>query len=152
VNSNAMKRRGVAAAATIAAAATLGTAAVQAAAAQAAPAAAAGRRQLAVTTLSNFKVVLTATRAAGHAAAPSASVTAAGYKHTGKGWKLIATKTIGKPNGWYWYSVDVCSITVTQLKPEPSSASPSDRLSVSLLMGPALGCAGTVRENFGTGR
>src|SRR5260221_10009038 len=61
-----------------------------------ASAAAAQQRQLAVTTLSGFKVVLTATRSPGTGPGPAATVTAAGYRHTPRGWKLIAAKQIGK--------------------------------------------------------
>jgi len=98
-------------------------------------------RQLAVTTLSSFKVVLTATRSPGNAPAPVATVTAAGYRPTSRGWKLITTKRIGTAGGWFWYSTAVCSLTVTQLKAEPSSAAPSDTITVSLLETPALGCS-----------
>jgi hypothetical protein len=101
-----------------------------------------------VATLSSFKVVLTATRSPGHSAGPSASVSAAGYTNTAKGWKLIATKTIGKPNEWFWYSVSICGLTVTQLKPEPSSAAPSDTVTATLLMTPALGCSGAITQDF----
>jgi hypothetical protein len=45
-----------------------------------------------VTTLSSFKVVLTATRLPGGGPAPVATVTAAGYRNTPQGWKLIANK------------------------------------------------------------
>jgi photosystem II stability/assembly factor-like uncharacterized protein len=110
------------------------------------------RRQLAVATLSNFKVVLAATRALGQSAAPAASVSAAGFRRTAHGWKLITTKTIGRRGGWSWYSVDVCSLTVTQLKPGPSSARPSDTIKASLLMTPALGCSATTTADFGPGR
>ena len=100
------------------------------------------RRQLAVTTLSSFKVVLTATREPGPEPGESlnATVTAAGYRHTSRGWKLITTKRIGGAGGWSWYATDVCSLTVAQLEPEPSSAAPSDTITVSLLWGPAIGC------------
>jgi hypothetical protein len=101
------------------------------------------RRQLAVTTLSSFKVVLIATRSPGPGPGPLATVTAAGYRHTSRGWKLIATKRIGQHSGWYWGPVEVCSLTVTQLKPLPSSAAPSDTITVSLLITPALGCSKT---------
>jgi hypothetical protein len=40
------------------------------------------------------------------------------------------------------YATEVCSLTVTQLKPEPSSAAPSDTITVRLLWGPAIGCLG----------
>jgi hypothetical protein len=102
------------------------------------------RRQLAVTTLSSFKVVLTATREP----AESATVTAAGYRHTARGWKLIATKRIGKASQWSWYATDVCSLTVTQLKPLPSSAANSDTVTVSLLWGPAIGCLGPYAQSW----
>ena len=104
------------------------------------------QRQLAVTTLSWFKVVLTATREPGPEPGENvnATVTAAGYRHTARGWKLIATKRIGGARSWAWYSTDVCSLTVTQLKPGPPSGSPAavqwDSITVSLLWGPAIGC------------
>jgi hypothetical protein len=106
------------------------------------------QRQLAVTTLSSFKVVLTATRSPGTAPAPMATVTAAGYRPTSGGWKLITTQRIGKASGWFWYSTAVCSLTVTQLKPEPSSAAPSDTITVSLLETPALGCSGPYTKSW----
>jgi hypothetical protein len=108
-------------------------------------------RQIAVAALSGFKVVLTATRSPGQSEGPTATVSAAGYENTAQGWKLIATKTIGKPNQWFWYSISVCGLTVTQLKPEPSSAAPSDTVTVTLLMTPALGCSGALIEDFGPG-
>jgi hypothetical protein len=123
------------------------------AAAPSAPASGAVRapeRQIAVAVLSGFKVVLTATRSPGQSAL-AATVSAAGYETTGQGWKLIAAKTIGKPNQWFWYSVSVCGLTVTQLRPEPSSAAPSDTVAVTLLMTPALGCSGAITEDFGPG-
>ena len=98
------------------------------------------QRQLAVTTLSNFKVVLTATRKQ----TDLATVTAAGYRSTSHGWKLIATKRIGGAGQWFWYSVGVCSFTVTQFKPTPPPGSPSmepwDSMTVSLSADPAIGC------------
>ena len=106
------------------------------------------QRQLAVTTLSRFKVVLTATRSPGTGPGPAATVTAAGYRHTPRGWELIAAKRIGKASGWSWYATEVCSLTVTQLKPEPSSAAPSDTITVRLLWGPAIGCLGPYTERW----
>ena len=106
------------------------------------------RRQLAVTTLSSFKVVLTATRSPGTGPGPRATVTAAGYRHTSRGWKLIATKRIGPARGGSWYATEVCSLTVTQLKPGPSSAAPSDTITVSLLWGPAIGCLGPFTKHW----
>ncbi len=102
------------------------------------------RRQLAVTTLSSFRVVLTATRSRGTGPAPMASIAAAGYRHAAHGWKLIATKRIGAAGRWSWYATEVCSLTVTQLKPAPPAGSPAavrwDSITVSLLWGPAIGC------------
>jgi hypothetical protein len=99
------------------------------------------RRQLAVTTLSSFKVVLTATREP----ELKAVVTAAGYRATTHGWKLIATRRLGT---YFWYSTEVCSLTVTQLKPEPSSAAPSDAMTVRLLLTPALGCGRPLTKHW----
>lgn len=102
------------------------------------------QRQLAVTTLSRFKVVLTATRVS----RLDATVTAAGYRHTSHGWKLIATKRIGKAASWSWFATDVCSLKVTQFTPEPSSAKPSDSITVNLLWGPAIGCLGPYTKHW----
>jgi hypothetical protein len=101
-------------------------------------------RQLAVTTLSRFKVVLTATRVS----RLDATVTAAGYRHTSGGWTLIAAKQIGKSGFWSWFATDVCSLNVTQFKPEPSSAAPSDAMTVNLLWGPAIGCLGPYTRHW----
>src|SRR5215467_4275398 len=94
------------------------------------------RRQLAVTTLSDFKVVLTATREPGHPLL--ATVTAAGFRRSGGGWQLIAVKQIGKTSGWFWFSVETCSLTATQLKNNTVSPSPPvvpfDSIKVSLLI------------------
>ena len=106
------------------------------------------RRQLAVTTLSGFKVVLTATRSPGTGPDPAATVTAAGYRPTAKGWKLIAIKRIGTARKWSWYATEVCSFTVTQLKPQPSSAANSDTITVSLLQDPAIGCLGPYTRSW----
>ena len=102
------------------------------------------QRQLAVTTLSRFKVVLKATRVS----RLDATVTAAGYRHTPNGWKLIATKRIGKAASWSWFATDVCSLKVTQFTPEPSSAKPSDSIRVKLLWGPAIGCLGPYTRHW----
>jgi len=96
------------------------------------------QRQVAATTLSDFKVVLTATREPGHP--PLATVTAAGYRRSGGHWQPIATRRIGKASGWFWFSVQTCSLTTTQLKDNMVSTSPpvvmSDSIKVSLLVTP----------------
>lgn len=105
------------------------------------------RRQLAVTTLSDFKVVLTATREAGHPLL--ATVTAAGFRRSGSGWTLIAIKRIGKASGWFWFSVETCSLTTTQLKNNTSPPVVTfDSVKVSLLITPAIGCSGTFSERW----
>ena len=99
------------------------------------------QRQLAVTTLTHFRVVLTATRGGpGHRL--QATVTAKGYRRSGGRWKLIAAKRIGPVNGWEWFGVDTCSLSVTQFKPHQPSPPfiPFDSMKVSLVAGPALGC------------
>jgi hypothetical protein len=102
-------------------------------------------RQIAETTLTGFKVVLTLTRVG---TSLNATVTAAGYQNVASHWNLMGSKRIGPAGRWFWYSADVCGLTVTQLKPEPSSAAPSDTLTVSLLMGPALGCTPDITETW----
>lgn len=105
-----------------------------------------------MTTLSNFKVVLTATRSPGTGPDPTATITAAGYRHAARGWKLIATKRIGAPTRWSWHATEVCSLTVTQAKPGPPSGSPAavqwDSITVSLLWGPSIGCVPPITSHW----
>ena len=78
------------------------------------------RRQIGATTLTHFKVVLTATRGGpGHWL--QATVTAKGYRRSDGHWTLIAAKRVGPVNGWEWFSVDTCSLTTTQFKPHAPS-------------------------------
>lgn len=108
------------------------------------------RRQLTVTTLSNFKVVLTATREPRHPYL--ATVTATGYRRAGNGWKLIATRRIGKASGWFWFSAQTCALKTTQLKNNTVSPSPQvvrfDSIQVSLLITPAIGCSRTYSQRW----
>lgn len=104
----------------------------------------AAQRQLAVATLSRFKVVLSATRVS----RLNATVTAAGYRRTPHGWKLIAARRIGKAGAWSWFATDVCNLRVAQFKPEPSSARPADSMTVNLLWGPAIGCLGPYTKRW----
>ena len=110
------------------------------------------QRQLAVTALSNFKVVLTATRSPGTGPGPTATITAAGYRPTAHGWKLIATKQIGAADRWSWYATEVCSLTVTQTKQGPPPGSPAavpwDSVTVSLLWDPAIGCLPPITSDW----
>jgi hypothetical protein len=95
-------------------------------------------RQLAVATLSSFKVVLTATRTSGQP--PRATVTASGYRRSGGRWKLISTQRIGQASQWFWFSVATCSLTTTQFQ----GSSPTRRVAaikVSLLATPSIGCS-----------
>ena len=107
-------------------------------------------RQIGVTTLTHFKVVLTATRGGpGHRL--QATVTANGYRYSGGHWTLIAAKRVGRVNGWQWFSVDTCSLTATQFRdnaqPSPPVI-PFDSMKVSLLLGPALGCSSTYSQRW----
>jgi hypothetical protein len=108
------------------------------------------QRQLAVTRLSDFKVVLTATSEPGHPLL--ATVTGAGYRRSGSAWTLIATRQIGKASGWFWFSVESCALTITQLKNNTVSPSPPvvrfDSIKVSLLITPAIGCSGTYSKRW----
>lgn len=89
----------------------------------------------AVTTLSDFKVVLTASRAR----AP-----AAGYGNRSRLlaiWQPLEAdwqKAIGKSSGWSWHSVQACSLKTTRLKDNTASPSPPvvrlDSIKVSLLI------------------
>lgn len=108
------------------------------------------RRQIGVTTLTHFKVVLTATRGGpGHRL--QATVTAKGYRRSQGQWKLIAAKRVGPVNGWEWFSVDTCSLTATQFKDNPEPSPPYirfDSMKASLLLGPALGCSTTYSKRW----
>ena len=76
----------------------------------------------------------------------------AGYRRSGSAWTLIATKQIGKASGWFWFSVQTCSLTITQLKNNTISPSPPvvrfDSIKASLLITPAIGCSGTFTKRF----
>jgi hypothetical protein len=136
---------------TFAAAVTIGACLIVAAAAVSAHGATQPqRRQIAVTTLTNFKAVLTATRGGpGHRL--QATVTANGYRYADGHWALIAAKRVGPVNGWQWFSVGTCSLTVTQFtnnaQPSPPVL-PFDSVKTSLLLGPALGCSPTYTKQW----
>jgi hypothetical protein len=99
------------------------------------------RRELAETTLSNFRVVLTATRGPG--SPPGATVTASGFRRARGGrWQLISTRRIGRVNGWFWFSVDTCSLTATQFRSVPRTVRVAS-INVSLLATPSVGCSRT---------
>jgi len=108
------------------------------------------QRQLAAATLSDFKIVLTATQEPGDPLL--ATVTAAGYQRSGSGWTLIASKRIGKASQWFWSSVGTCSLETTQLKNNTASPSPAvvtfDSIKVSLLATPAIGCSSTYSKRW----
>ena len=114
-------------------------------ASQPAHSASAPHRQIGTAELTYFKVVLTATRAAGQP--PTATVTAAGYERSGTGWKLIAVKRIGKPGQWFWHTVQTCSLNITEFK-GISPVQVFDSAKVSLLATPALGCSQTFSEQW----
>lgn len=108
------------------------------------------RRQIAAATLTGFRVVLTVTRGgAGHRL--QATVTAAGYRRAAGHWRLIATRRVGKVNGWFWFSVEPCSLTATQLTNNVQPSPPvivSDSMKVSLLITPAIGCSRSYRQHW----
>jgi hypothetical protein len=103
-------------------------------------------RQIAVATLSDFQVVITATRVPGFP--PAAKVTAAGYRRVGSHWKLMSVKRIG--GRWFWGPVETCSLTTTQLRNfrTPPLVQAVRTITVSLLITPALGCSGTFSESW----
>lgn len=103
------------------------------------------RRQIAVTTLSDFKVVVTATRDSRRPFL--ATLTAAGFRRSGSHWKLISTKRIGKANEWAWFAVDTCSLTTTQFN-GISPVKVADSMKISLLVTPAIGCSATFTKHW----
>jgi hypothetical protein len=108
------------------------------------------RRQIGATTLPLFKVVLTVTRGGpGHRY--QGTVTAKGYERSAGSWKLIATKRIGKPDEWDWFSVATCSLTAAEYKNNVEPSPPvirDDSIKVSLFFSPAVGCTGTYSEHW----
>ena len=143
----AMPRRAAALTASAAALVAATTIPLAGSAASAAPHHAPPIRVLGVTTLTNFRVVLTATKAS-NTSGPSATVTAAGYRRTAHGWKLISVKRIGRPGGWSWFATEVCSLRTAQFRPQPSTATPADSIIVRLLWGPAIGCLGPYTKTW----
>jgi hypothetical protein len=106
-------------------------------------------RVLGQSTLTSFKMTLVATRGRSVGGTPLATVMATGYQRSGTGWRLIARKTVGKPNQWFWYTVEVCSLTVTQLINLPEGPGPLETATVSLLtsLGPG-GCSKGYAEDW----
>ena len=102
-------------------------------------------RQIGAAELTYFKVVLTATRAAGQP--PTATVTAAGYERSGAGWRLLAVKRLGKPGQWFWRTVQTCSLDITETK-GISPVQVFDSAKISLLATPALGCIQSFSERW----
>jgi hypothetical protein len=107
--------------------------------------ASAPHRQIGAAELTYFKVVLTATRTAGHP--PMATVTASGYERSGTSWKLLAVKQLGKPGQWFWNTVQTCSLTITEVK-GISPVRVFDSARISLLATPALGCIQSFSERW----
>jgi hypothetical protein len=105
----------------------------------------ASHRQIGTAELTYFKVVLTATRAAGQP--PTATVTAAGYERSGTGWRLLAVKRLGKVGQWFWNSVQTCSLNITEFK-GISPVQVFDSAKISLLATPALGCIRSFSEQW----
>jgi hypothetical protein len=62
------------------------------------------------------------------------------HQRSGTRWRLIARKTVGKPDQWPWYAVEVCSLTVTQSTNLPEGPAPLEAATVSLLT-PLAGCS-----------
>jgi hypothetical protein len=102
-------------------------------------------RQIAVTTLSDFKVVVTAIRDSHRPLL--ATVTAAGFRRSGGHWQLISTKRIGKANQWFWFATDACSLATRQLK-GLSPVKTADSIKIRLLVTPAIGCAATFTKTW----
>ena len=112
---------------------------------QPAHSASAPHRRIGTAELTYFKVVLTATRTAGQP--PTATVTAAGYERSGLGWKLLAVKRLGKPGGWFWNTVQMCSLDITETK-GISPVQVFDSAKISLLATSALGCIQSFSERW----
>jgi ABC-type amino acid transport substrate-binding protein len=102
-------------------------------------------RQIGAAELSGFKVVLTVTRGRGQP--PMATMTAAGYRRSGAGWKLIAVKRIGAPGQWFWFAVQACSLDITEFR-GVSPVRPVDSVKVSLMPTQALGCITPISEHW----
>jgi len=97
-------------------------------------------RELGVADVPQFKVVLVAVRGPVDGGAPLATVRASAYRHTAHGWKLISTKRVGRLNGWFWYPVSVCSMTLT---PRGPLSQANTTFKVRLLATPSIGCLGS---------
>jgi hypothetical protein len=102
-------------------------------------------RTLAVEALSHVEVVVTATRTFG--SPPRATVTVTAFRRVGRHWQLISTQRIGRPSQWFWFSVDVCSLSASQFQ----GSAPTRRVAISrlsLLVTPSIGCSGTFTSYF----
>ena len=102
-------------------------------------------RTLAVETLSHFRVVVTATRTLG--SPPRATVTVTGFRRVGSRWQFISTQRVGRSSQWFWFSVDVCTLSASQFQ----GSAPTRRVAISrlsLLVTPSIGCSGTFTSSF----
>ena len=108
------------------------------------------RRTLGATTLTQFKTVLVVIREPSVSGGiPLATVTATGYERSSSGWKLLSAKIIGEAKQWFWYSVEVCSLTAAQYTTSSSGMTdPAAEVQVSLLATPAIGCTKTYTETW----
>lgn len=105
---------------------------------------------LGTTTLTAFKVVIIKKlHGPLNVPGPTATVYARGYKATSTGWKLIATKRLGKPGEFLWYATGICTLSVTQTKGE-APAQNYDAAAVTLLYDPAIGCVSTITKTWPT--
>ncbi len=103
---------------------------------------------LGTTTLTAFKVVIIKKlHGPLNVPGPAATVYARGYKATATGWKLIATKRLGKPGQFLWYATGICTLSVTQTK-GAAPAQNYDAAAVTLLYDPAIGCVSTITKTW----
>lgn len=102
-------------------------------------------RTLGVETLSHFQVVVTATRTPG--SPPRATVTVSGFRRVGRRWQLISTQRVGLRGQWFWFSVDICTLSASQFR----GSAPVRRVAISrisLLVTPSIGCSATFTNRF----
>jgi hypothetical protein len=114
-----------------------------------APAAqAAHSREIAVATLGEFRVTVTATRVAEEGGIPTATVYLAAYRNADDTWERIDRQVVGRRGAWFWYPLTgggaVCTLSTSDSQSHPTE--------LSLLLSASTGCSESYRFQVRDGR
>jgi hypothetical protein len=89
---------------------------------------------IASSTAVGFRAIVTATKTSG-GSAPSASVSVTAFENTGGAWRSVGRVRVGRPSGFFWKALT----GPRGIRQFSIGTSPLQRVSVQLLVTPALG-------------